>query len=182
MTSTHKARNVIFDFERPETPTEIRSTFAVEENANANIPSPMGEDGRESPMLHGDNAQDMAMQTENRNPTQNSHEPQKLKNFFISEDEDLTTAEQLSLAEERIIELESKLEIVERELRLSQERAKKLASQGHRLRRLARSGDLFRRNQTSSDNLIGNFQLNITNQGTLNPLTHSPLQMPYGAV
>jgi len=148
MTSTEKARDLIFNFERPETPTEIRSTFGVGANAGLNLRSPVGEDGRDSPMLTCDTTLNIETGYKEPSSRQNS------VSGSISDEEDLTTEEQLSLAQERIKELERKLELVERELRQSQERAKKLASHGQRLRRLARSGDLFRRHQTSVDNAI----------------------------
>ena len=151
MTSTEKAKDLIFNFERPETPTEIRGTFGVGANNSVNPRSPVAEDGMESPMLSGNAVQLVHMQT----GSDGSYFDHNSTSFYVSDDEDLTTEEQLSLAQNRIIELERKLEFVERELRQSQERAKKLASHGQRLRRLARSGDLFRRNQTSVDNVIG---------------------------
>ena len=151
MTSTEKARDLIFNFERPETPTEIRSTFGVGANAGLNLRSPVGEDGRDSPMLSCDTTLNIETEIGYKEPSSR----QNSVSGSISDEEDLTTEEQLSLAQERIKELERKLELVERELRQSQERAKKLASHGQRLRRLARSGDLFRRNQTLVDNAIG---------------------------
>lgn len=157
MTSDKRTQNLIFNFERPETPTEIGNTFAVSANTASNLRSPVAEDGRESPMYSGHDAANVQMDKGNKDfaVAPSINEAVNSSSVFFFEDEDFTVEEQLSLAQERIIGLERKLDIVVKELRLSQEKAKKLASQGQRLRRLARSGDLFRRNNLSYDNLIG---------------------------
>ena len=155
MTSTEKARDLIFNFERPETPTEIRSSFGVGSAADVNHRSPVAEDDRDSPILSSDAAQNIHWQL---GDNVSSFE-QNSASVIFSDEEDLTPEEQLSMAQDKIIELERKLELVERDLRQSQERAKKLASHGQRLRRLARSGDLFRRNQPLLDNTIGKIEL-----------------------
>eukprot|EP00795_Rhopilema_esculentum_P014481 gene14481-5544_t len=158
MTSSRRKQNdLVFSFERPETPTEIRGTFSPSLHIplSANNSLDITGDERDSPVLSANSPITSLVQSRNNNNTSGADSISGSKEqpqFYFSEDEELSAEEQLTLANDRIIELERKLELVERELRSSQERVTKLASQGRRLRRLARSGDLFRRNQPNTEN------------------------------
>ena len=60
------------------------------------------------------------------------------------DDDEAPVQYQLTMAKEYIAELEERIKAQDRELRIAQDRARKLATQKRKLRRLARSGDLFR--------------------------------------
>ena len=161
MNSSHRKQNdLVFSFERPETPTEIRGTFSPSLHIplSANNYLDVTGDERDSPVLSANSTITALVQSRNSNNTSvadSKSDSKEQPQFYFSEDDELSAEEQLTLATDRIIELERKLELVERELRSSQERVTKLASQGRRLRRLARSGDLFRRNQPNTENHLG---------------------------
>eukprot|EP00794_Sanderia_malayensis_P003533 gene3533-4034_t len=150
--------NLIFDYERPGTPTEIRGSFSLAHHgALVSSTDPMDGFGSNedednssplpvsSPNFRSNMKRKLRENSLNARHHTDHGEPKTT--FYIEEHEQLNSAEQLSFAQEKIVELEKRLEILERELRLSQERAKKLASQGTRFRRMARSGDIFRRAQ-----------------------------------
>ena len=127
----------IFDFDEPSTPRLVTGTSL---GASARSPDDHGPDQPSSGrcLFNGNGAgvQRCDLTTVHDNE---------------SEDE-VTQEEQILLAQERIQELEARLDNRERELRLLQDRLKKQLNQGRRLRRRARSGDrdLFGRNYVHS--------------------------------
>ncbi len=212
MMSKKHEEDLIFNYERPATPTAICGTFSLAQqqehgtlvasdsldntNEDSNDGSPLPIPGtannyridsamkgssltQRPPLLHSNSFDDVSVENNNNragpNKTNGDSADARLQRNLSHPDghtgvevkeseqtflrpglEESTSHKKLRLAEDQIRELEMRLEILERELRSSQERAKKLASQGKRVRRLARSGDLFRRNQTTNENDIGN--------------------------
>ena len=158
MSAKKHGDNFIFDFERPATPTGIRGSFSQSAHAPL-IATDSLDDGeyqlQTPPPQTTSPAHHSLVRQDKDSSESHAKDDSKLVSFFIEDFDELTSEEQLPLAQERIQFLEKRLDVVERELRLSQERTRKLAAQGSRLRRPARSGDLFRRSQTSVENNIG---------------------------
>ena len=146
--------HLIFNFERPETPTGIQGTFAPPHiQLVATNSLDLIEHGIETPATP---TETLGRST---GPTNTLTTDRGISPISQTDDE-ISSDEVVSLAQQKIDELEKRVELLERELRLSQERSRKLASQGRRIRRLARSGDLFRRNQGSfSEFQIGSYNL-----------------------